>query len=254
MSKLHRSDTKVPKQQTMIYRPVPLQDSTTHAASDDGSLPAHSSAMSLEASSRHQVSTPLETATASANIAATAATTESNRGSNLRRRVDRRSWSERWNDKLWAAGFVLLAYLVAWKTQFWQTVLLLNYHHLEPEHSNESFSSSPTSFSPSPLSVKVSRNAPNVTLLQFAAMGMGIQTVLFLYLTFYLPIFKRLHDSSAWDVYCPRVIPTITIVGILTFLIAIRAIWPVYGFFAPIILIIQMFGILFGGHFVPWPF
>lgn len=91
-------------------------------------------------------------------------------------------------------------------------------------------------------------------LVQLSAVGFGISTVLVLYLTIYLPYCKGLTDSSAWPVYCPRVIPTITITGVATSLCLVRAVWPAWGILAPLILGIQALGLLFTLHFIPvWP-
>jgi hypothetical protein len=94
---------------------------------------------------------------------------------------------------------------------------------------------------------------PNRNLLAIAFLGVGINTALLLYLVVYLPKIKKLSDSSAWSVYCPRVIPTMTGVGIATFFIFVRALWPVWGFLAPLIFGTQVMGLLFGLHFVPIP-
>ena len=91
----------------------------------------------------------------------------------------------------------------------------------------------------------------NRGLIRLAAVGFGINAVLFLYLSVYLPRVKGLVNSSAWSVYCPRVIPSMTGVGVLTILILIRATWPVWGFLAPLILGIQFMGALMSLHFIP---
>ena len=88
-------------------------------------------------------------------------------------------------------------------------------------------------------------------LLQLVAIGVGIQTVLTIYLTVYLPYGKGLTDSSAWTVYCPRVIPVLTAVSVITFLILVRALWPVWGFLAPLILSVEGLGLLFMLQLVP---
>lgn len=90
-------------------------------------------------------------------------------------------------------------------------------------------------------------------LLCVVALLLGIQVVLALYLIVYLPFWKRL-DSSAWSVYCPRVIPTATALGIVSIVLLVRACWPVWGCLTPLILGIQAMGALFALHFVPWPF
>jgi hypothetical protein len=98
-----------------------------------------------------------------------------------------------------------------------------------------------------------SGSKPNRNLLAIAFLGVGINTVFMLYLVVYLPKWKKLSDSSAWSIYCPRVIPAMTGVGIATFLIFVRALWPVWGFLAPLIFGTQVMGLLFGLHFIPIP-
>jgi len=88
-------------------------------------------------------------------------------------------------------------------------------------------------------------------LLQLVAVGVGVQTVLVLYLTVYLPYGKGLTDSSAWSVYCPRVIPVLTATAVVSCLLLLRAVWPVWGFLAPLILSVEGLGLLFALHFVP---
>ena len=144
------------------------------------------------------------------------------------RRASSRTVSERITDKLIAAAWVLIAVVVAYSSNFWNVVLLV------PDESSR-------------------RPAANRALLQLAAIGLGTNTVLVLYLTVYLPVVKGLSDSSAWDVYCPRVIPTSTALSLLCALLLIRATWPVWGFLAPLILGVEGLGFLFALHFVPWP-
>ena len=139
-------------------------------------------------------------------------------------RIQRRTLAERFSDKLFAAAWVSVAAAVAYWANVWHVL---------------------TAPADSPA---------NHALLQLAAICVGINTVLFLYLIVYLPYIKGLTDSSAWDVYCPRVIPTATAVGVLCSLLLIRATWPVWGFLAPLVLGIEGLGVLFSLHFVPWPF
>ena len=100
--------------------------------------------------------------------------------------------------------------------------------------------------------ILLSSDRVNRPLLHLAAVCLGINTVLLLYLTVYLPKVVKLSDSSAWDVYCPRVVPTMTFVGIVCAILLIRATWPVWGFLAPLILGTQAMGALFCLQFVPW--
>ena len=89
-------------------------------------------------------------------------------------------------------------------------------------------------------------------ILHLCFVGLGINTVMLLYLTVYLPKVKKITDSAAWDVYCPRVVPSMTFVAIVTGFFMIRATWPVWGFLAPLILGIELLGSLFALLFVPW--
>ena len=92
----------------------------------------------------------------------------------------------------------------------------------------------------------------NRPILYLAAVCLGINAVLLLYLTVYLPMIVKLTDSSAWEVYCPRVLPIMCVVGVLCAVFLIRATWPVWGFLAPFILGVEVMAALFALHFVPW--
>jgi len=78
-----------------------------------------------------------------------------------------------------------------------------------------------------------------------------INCILMFYLVVYLPKFKNIKSSGAWDVYCPRVIPTMTFLGVVDCFLFVRCTWPVYGFLAPLILGIVSIGSLFTFHFIP---
>jgi hypothetical protein len=146
-----------------------------------------------------------------------------------KRSISSRSLSDRITDKIWASAWVFLAIVVAYWTDFF-SVLLLHQH-------------------PNTTTTAVA----NRGLLQLVAVCFGINTVLFLYLSLYLPLAHALPDSTAWEAYCPRVIPVCTATSALAALLLIRATWPVWGFLAPVILGLQAMGALFGLHFVPWP-
>jgi hypothetical protein len=144
-----------------------------------------------------------------------------------------RSFQEKITDKAVAAAWVLVAVATAYWTD---TVSVLVLRQADSESS------------------ATATAAAVRGLLQIVAVGFGINTVLVAYLTVYLPYVKGLTDSSAWPVYCPRVIPTMTLTGVLTALLLIRAVWPVWGFLSPLILGIQAMGCLFSLHFIPvWP-
>ena len=63
------------------------------------------------------------------------------------------------------------------------------------------------------------------------------------------PVASRITISH--EIYCPRVIPTITVVGILYFFTTLKALWPVYGFLSPLIILVLFMGFLFSTHFIP---
>lgn len=92
----------------------------------------------------------------------------------------------------------------------------------------------------------------NRIILYLAVACLAINTILLLYLTVYLPKVVKLTDSSAWEVYCPRVVPSMALFGVLSAMFLIRATYPVWGFFAPLILGIEAMGALFATQFIPW--
>ncbi len=91
----------------------------------------------------------------------------------------------------------------------------------------------------------------NRMLLRICGAGTMAVLGMIIYLTLYLPRVKGLADSSAWSVYCPKVIPTMAAVGLASYLVFLRAMWPVWGFFAPLISGTQVMGILMVLHFIP---
>ena len=139
-------------------------------------------------------------------------------GSNLEASVTR-SRAERLTDKLTALAWIILAIVVARWTNFYHAVF-------QSEEANR-------------------------IMMRLAACGLGIITSLFLYLAVYLPRVKGITDSSAWPIYCPKVIPTMTAVSIVTYLCALRGMWPVFGFLSPLIFGTQLMGAFMALHFIP---
>ena len=68
----------------------------------------------------------------------------------------------------------------------------------------------------------------------------------------YLPFVVKLKDPEAWGIYCPKVIPSMIVSGIVGFILLIRGCWPVWGFLAPLILAIELMGFIFSLHLIPW--
>ena len=95
---------------------------------------------------------------------------------------------------------------------------------------------------------------PDVNRFWFniAASCFTMNTVLCAYLTLWLPYVQRV--TTEWAVYCPRVIPTMTAIGVVCGISLIRGLWPVWGLLTPFILAIIFMACLMSLHFTPWPF
>jgi len=168
-----------------------------------------------------------------------------------------RSRKERLEDKCFALAWVIVACIVARYTNFFSIVFLLNTDTTatgtsttttttDDNNNDNNSSSNSTSTSENNLQ-------PNKILLRLAFVGVGIITTLFLYLTLYLPKIKGLprNDPSVWNVYCPKVIPIMGITSIMTYLLLIRALWPIFGFLSPLISGTEIMGLVMVTHFIP---
>jgi hypothetical protein len=71
-----------------------------------------------------------------------------------------------------------------------------------------------------------------------------------LYLCIYLPYIARV--TLPWDKYCPRVIPTFTVITTVCGCTLLKALWPVWGFLTPLILTSVTLGGMFSLHFIPF--
>jgi hypothetical protein len=91
----------------------------------------------------------------------------------------------------------------------------------------------------------------NRTLLWLCSIGALSIVGMIAYLTIYLPRFKGLNDSTAWSVYCPKVLPIMALVAVVSCLLFLRATWPVWGFLAPLISGTQLMGMIMVLHFIP---
>ncbi|CAN0133360.1 unnamed protein product, partial [Phaeothamnion confervicola] len=78
-----------------------------------------------------------------------------------------------------------------------------------------------------------------------------INTMIMLYLTIWLPKVQRVQAS--WNVYCPRMIPAATVIGLICAVTLNLALWNVWGLLTPLILAGVFLGCFFSLHFVPWP-
>jgi len=106
-------------------------------------------------------------------------------------------------------------------------------------------------------------------LLYISIALITVNTILLSYLSIYIPKIKGIKvdehnnnkngvvgggktNSDLWQVYCPRVIPIMTLNGVLCGIFLMRCFWPVWGFLTPFILGVEFFGLLFVTHFIPW--
>ena len=84
-----------------------------------------------------------------------------------------------------------------------------------------------------------------------AAACFAANCVLCFYLTVWLPHVQRI--DLEWNVYCPRVIPTMTVLGLTCGFSLIRGLWPVWGLLTPLILGLVAMACLMSLHFIPIP-
>ena len=85
----------------------------------------------------------------------------------------------------------------------------------------------------------------NLAIILFTA-----NICIMLYLTLWLPYVQRVHIP--YDIYCPNMIPIATAFGVLSYILFIVAFWPVWGLLSPLIVTIELFGMIFSLHFVPF--
>ena len=95
--------------------------------------------------------------------------------------------------------------------------------------------------------VGIKRAAPSAA----AAACFAANCVLCFYLTVWLPHVQRI--DLEWNVYCPRVIPTMTVLGLTCGFSLIRGLWPVWGLLTPLILGLVAMACLMSLHFIPIP-
>ncbi|TDH67739.1 hypothetical protein CCR75_008205 [Bremia lactucae] len=84
---------------------------------------------------------------------------------------------------------------------------------------------------------------------QVALVCTGINICITVYLAVYLPYIKRIELD--WSVYCPRMIPTATIAGVIAAFCYLKAFWTVWGLITPGLLGLLFIGVLMTAHFLP---
>ena len=76
-----------------------------------------------------------------------------------------------------------------------------------------------------------------------------VNVVIFSYLAFWLPYIAKVDEE--WEDYCPRVIPTATLVGLFSTLCIVIGLWPIYGILTLPILFVFFMGSIMAVHFMP---
>ena len=85
----------------------------------------------------------------------------------------------------------------------------------------------------------------NPLFFALTLMGFGIFASMTLYALFGLP-----RDEDI-EVVAPRLIPTATAIGFTTFMSALIAFWPVWGWYTPLMLVVMLMGYLMSGQVMP---
>mmetsp|Transcript_8211 Transcript_8211/g.23354 ORF Transcript_8211/g.23354 Transcript_8211/m.23354 type:complete len:167 (-) Transcript_8211:189-689(-) len=96
--------------------------------------------------------------------------------------------------------------------------------------------------------------------LNISIVCLMINCCLMAYLTIYVPFLERRMTKEQgqpvtlrWEIYCPRMIPTMTVLGIAVLITGIQAIWPVFGWLSPLIVFLEFMGFVMSLHFIPFP-
>ena len=172
-----------------------------------------------------------------------------------------RTRPERLEDKAVAFGWVILACIVAKYTNIFPIIFLWNNDDNDDNANTNDTQYADAFSSTAAIAATAADNEygnqkqlrPNKVLLQIALVGFVIFIGIFLYLTVYLSKVKGLpsNDTSVWNIYCPRVLPIMGITFIMSYFILNRAIWPIFGFFSPLITGTQLMGAMMITQFIP---
>lgn len=89
----------------------------------------------------------------------------------------------------------------------------------------------------------------NYTYFYLALGCLGFNVFVLFYLAIWCEVVQRINEP--WDVYCPKAIPAMAIVGIATFFFFFFALYPVWGILTLLIQFTFFMGYLNAGHFLP---
>lgn len=90
---------------------------------------------------------------------------------------------------------------------------------------------------------------------RLACLCLGVDTAITAYRMLWFH--RRKGSGGGQDVYAihhPQLLPAAIAAGVLGAFFLVRSLWPVWGFLAPLILLVVLTGLVFSLHFVPWPF
>lgn len=85
----------------------------------------------------------------------------------------------------------------------------------------------------------------NPVFFAVTLIGFGLFASMTLYAVFGLP------QDEEIEVVAPRLVPTATAVAFTTFLTALIAFWPVWGWYTPLIMLVLLMGMLMSGQLMP---
>lgn len=86
-------------------------------------------------------------------------------------------------------------------------------------------------------------------MFNIGIVALVVFAVLILYASIYLPYVRKI--SIDVQIYAPRLIPVATVFGCIASLGFMFGLWPIFGFFTPIILSINFFAFIMVSHFLP---
>ena len=89
----------------------------------------------------------------------------------------------------------------------------------------------------------------NRAAFNLGVVSLVVFSVLILYASLWLPYVKKVTIDV--QIYAPRLIPVATVFGVIASFAFMIGLWPVFGFFTPIILSINFFAFIMISHFLP---
>ena len=85
--------------------------------------------------------------------------------------------------------------------------------------------------------------------MNIATVTFTVNCFIMFYLTVWLPYVQKI--DLEWAVYCPRMIPTATVCGLVCGFSLLKGMWPLYHMLTPVILALEFMGFINVLHFIP---